>query len=75
LLDNWDASRLKFVKVFPNEYKRALGEIHAKKEAAALTNRAQAATKKEATPAVGLVSNVKPAMFCYERSVPQSLIS
>ncbi len=51
LLDNWDASRLKFVKVFPNEYKRALGEIHAKKEAAALTNRAQAATKKEATPA------------------------
>jgi glutamate synthase (NADPH/NADH) large chain/glutamate synthase (ferredoxin) len=34
LLDNWDASRLKFVKVFPNEYKRALGEIHARKAAA-----------------------------------------
>ena len=31
LLDNWEASRCKFVKVFPNEYKRALGEIHAKK--------------------------------------------
>ena len=45
LLDNWDVSRGKFVKVFPLEYKRALGEIHAKKEAAALTNRAQAATK------------------------------
>ncbi|MEI7536030.1 MAG: glutamate synthase-related protein [Comamonadaceae bacterium] len=34
LLDSWEHSRLKFVKVFPNEYKRALAEIHAKKEAA-----------------------------------------
>jgi glutamate synthase (NADPH/NADH) large chain/glutamate synthase (ferredoxin) len=51
LLDHWAVSRLKFVKVFPNEYKRALGEIHAKKEAVALTSRAQAATKKEAVPA------------------------
>ena len=34
LLDNWAQSRLKFVKVFPNEYKRALGEINARKEAA-----------------------------------------
>ena len=33
LLDNWEQSRLKFVKVFPNEYKRALVEIHAKKAA------------------------------------------
>ncbi len=33
LLDNWEQSRLKFVKVFPNEYKRALAEIHAKKVA------------------------------------------
>ena len=31
LLDNWDAARAKFVKVFPNEYKRALGELHARK--------------------------------------------
>jgi glutamate synthase (NADPH/NADH) large chain/glutamate synthase (ferredoxin) len=31
LLDNWDAARAKFVKVFPNEYKRALGELHAAK--------------------------------------------
>jgi glutamate synthase (NADPH) large chain len=31
LLDEWDSARLKFVKVFPNEYKRALGEIHARK--------------------------------------------
>ncbi|QDL53535.1 glutamate synthase-related protein [Rhodoferax aquaticus] len=51
LLDNWDAARAKFVKVFPNEYKRALGEIHARKEAVALTSRAQAATKTEAAPA------------------------
>jgi glutamate synthase (NADPH/NADH) large chain/glutamate synthase (ferredoxin) len=34
LLDNWASSRAKFVKVFPNEYKRALGEINAKKQAA-----------------------------------------
>jgi len=34
LLDNWASSRTKFVKVFPNEYKRALGEINAKKKSA-----------------------------------------
>ncbi|MBP9059169.1 MAG: glutamate synthase subunit alpha [Rhodoferax sp.] len=55
LLDNWDVSRLKFVKVFPNEYKRALGEIHARslvpKKAVAPVISAQAATKKIATPA------------------------
>ena len=45
LLDNWDAARAKFVKVFPNEYKRALGEIHARKTAAAPEKQAQAATK------------------------------
>jgi len=33
LLDNWSTARDKFVKVFPNEYKRALGEIHAAKTA------------------------------------------
>ena len=40
LLDNWVEARSKFVKVFPNEYKRALGEINAKK--------AKAANKQEA---------------------------
>ena len=30
ILDDWDATRAKFVKVFPNEYKRALAEMHAK---------------------------------------------
>jgi len=33
ILDNWAEARAKFVKVFPHEYKRALGEIHAAKEA------------------------------------------
>jgi glutamate synthase (NADPH/NADH) large chain/glutamate synthase (ferredoxin) len=47
LLDNWETSRLKFVKVFPIEYKRALGELHAKKGAQAKVERVQAATKKE----------------------------
>jgi len=49
LLDNWDTARAKFVKVFPNEYKRALGELHTKKEAVAQVERAQAAIKKEAS--------------------------
>lgn len=33
LLDHWAESRAKFVKVFPNEYKRALGEINGKQAA------------------------------------------
>jgi len=35
LLDHWDQSRAKFVKVFPNEYKRALAEMHQRDIAAA----------------------------------------
>ncbi len=31
LLDTWTVARTKFVKVFPNEYKRALAEIHDRK--------------------------------------------
>ena len=34
LLDTWDVARTRFVKVFPNEYKRALGELAAKSSAA-----------------------------------------
>ena len=48
LLDQWATARDKFVKVFPTEYKRALGEIHARKQAAAQAGKAQKATKKEA---------------------------
>jgi glutamate synthase (NADPH/NADH) large chain len=33
LLDNWAAARSKFVKVFPSEYKRALGEMESAKAA------------------------------------------
>jgi len=33
ILDNWSEARGRFVKVFPNEYKRALGEINASKAA------------------------------------------
>ena len=39
ILDDWAAARAKFIKVFPNEYKRALGEIHA----ASVARAAQAA--------------------------------
>jgi glutamate synthase (NADPH) large chain len=52
LLDNWAQARGKFVKVFPNEYKRALGEMHDREVAAASeTTAGQAATNVEATPA------------------------
>jgi len=53
LLDNWAQARGKFVKVFPNEYKRALGEIGAKKVKAlpASTVHAKTTAPKEAVPA------------------------
>jgi glutamate synthase (NADPH/NADH) large chain len=41
LLDNWDTARSKFVKVFPNEYKRALGELNAAKVAREATAKAK----------------------------------
>ena len=34
ILDDWEGSRGKFIKVFPNEYKRALTELHAKQAGA-----------------------------------------
>jgi glutamate synthase domain-containing protein 3 len=43
LLDSWDTARAKFVKVFPSEYKRALAEIYAKKQAVAAKTLAPAA--------------------------------
>nr|WP_315234848.1 glutamate synthase-related protein [uncultured Albidiferax sp.] len=51
LLDNWTEARGKFIKVFPLEYQRALGELHAKKVALAQVASAQAAIKNEAVPA------------------------
>ncbi|QIL70056.1 glutamate synthase subunit alpha [Diaphorobacter sp. HDW4B] len=52
LLDNWAASRSKFVKVFPTEYKRALSEIYERKvlEEQATPSVASKA-KKEVAPA------------------------
>ena len=37
LLDTWAVSRQKFVKVFPNEYKRALAEMYEREVEAAST--------------------------------------
>jgi glutamate synthase (NADPH/NADH) large chain len=46
MLDHWEATRAKFVKVFPNEYVRALSEMHVKAQhtkPAGLTERDQKA--------------------------------
>ena len=52
LLDTWPESRLKFVKVFPNEYKRALIERKERRlEASTETTRAQVETNQEAVAA------------------------
>ena len=51
LLDNWTDSRAKFVKVFPNEYKRALGEIHARKVVKPSVEPSKSASNKEAVAA------------------------
>ena len=45
LLDGWSHARANFVKVFPDEYQRALGEMYARKLAA----KAQAGTRARAT--------------------------
>ena len=45
ILDDWDAARAKFVKVFPHEYQRALAEMHARQAAEPA---AQAKTKAAA---------------------------
>ncbi|MFM2447943.1 MAG: glutamate synthase [Pseudomonadota bacterium] len=47
ILDHWAESRAKFVKVFPNEYKRALGELHAAKAADDTLSKAKATDKIE----------------------------
>ena len=52
LLDTWSVSRLKFVKVFPNEYKRALIERRERRlEASTETTRAQVAANWEGVAA------------------------
>jgi glutamate synthase domain-containing protein 3 len=49
ILDHWAESRAKFVKVFPNEYKRALGELNAAKEADDTIAKAKSSDKKSKT--------------------------
>jgi glutamate synthase (NADPH/NADH) large chain len=41
ILDHWSESLARFVKVFPHEYKRVLGERGAKAQAAAATSKAK----------------------------------
>jgi glutamate synthase domain-containing protein 2/glutamate synthase domain-containing protein 1/glutamate synthase domain-containing protein 3 len=50
ILDHWADSRARFLKVFPHEYKRALGEMSAKKEAGATIAKAKS-PKSPAVPA------------------------
>jgi glutamate synthase domain-containing protein 3 len=51
LLDNWAESRVRFVKVFPHEYKRALAELQAKREASSEITKARVSAKKAASVA------------------------
>ncbi len=52
LLDHWATSRLKFVKVFPNEYQRALAEMHERDvEAASAGTNAHVALQHDAVAA------------------------
>jgi len=52
LLDDWASARQKFVKVFPNEYKRALAEMHEREvEEASTGNNAHVAVVHEPAPA------------------------
>jgi glutamate synthase (NADPH/NADH) large chain/glutamate synthase (ferredoxin) len=52
LLDSWAVSRTKFVKVFPNEYKRALLEMYEREvEAASTGNNAHVAMKHDSVAA------------------------
>jgi len=51
ILDHWAESRAKFVKVFPHEYKRALGEMHAKQQASEVVTKAKAVEASKSVPA------------------------
>jgi glutamate synthase (NADPH/NADH) large chain len=52
ILDNWNDARGRFVKVFPHEYRRALGELNAVREATAMIEKAKTGdAKTRAVPA------------------------
>ena len=48
LLDHWDAARARFVKVFPNDYRRALRDLHAPPPTAAAGAVRHAVVNREA---------------------------
>ncbi|RMW96945.1 glutamate synthase subunit alpha [Allofranklinella schreckenbergeri] len=54
LLDNWQAARSRFVKVFPHEYRRALADLHARRQRAP-------ALAAEAAPKDGSKNSAKAA--------------
>ena len=67
ILDNWAASRAKFVKVFPTEYKRALSEIYERK-----------VLQETDTPAVAAAKKVREAtkeIYDYLETLKQELIT
>jgi glutamate synthase domain-containing protein 2/glutamate synthase domain-containing protein 1/glutamate synthase domain-containing protein 3 len=51
ILEQWEQARTRFVKVFPHEYKRALGEMHARREAQAEIAKARVSSRQAATVA------------------------
>ncbi len=51
ILDSWAESRARFVKVFPHEYRRALGERKAAAEASATIAKAKGGAKVRTVPA------------------------
>jgi glutamate synthase (NADPH) large chain len=53
ILDDWANARGRFVKVFPSEYKRALGEINAAKESDATIAKARSDAKADKTRTAG----------------------
>lgn len=54
ILDDWANARGRFVKVFPSEYKRALGEINAARESDATIAKAKATTADSSKAAKGV---------------------
>jgi glutamate synthase (NADPH/NADH) large chain len=52
LLDHWAQTRARFVKVFPRDYRRALGEIHARQQASLTAQQAAHASPASMATAV-----------------------
>ena len=61
ILENWDTSLKKFVKVFPHEYRRALAEIHARGRTGAGESPIADITQQVAATAVEMKSAGGPA--------------